>query len=226
MSKGLDEKLFNMLYNKFVSKVIWRGEMADKPRITKRSYRLKVDEDDLKSDVRAEFSGESTVDALDEIINEFAKDEVFPPVSAEKEVLEADVLPDWIDDKETENLIIPEVVDEVDAQEISELPEPPPQEKPKIQLDELTLSVKNLLRTIVKLSEVDVFMEYGFFDDKYVVPEEYLKIFSSAGVDEIAKMAKKLKTEGLLKVEQTGEIFAYPFMKRIALTELGFEEIA
>lgn len=190
----------------------------DKPRIIKRTYRLKIDESDYESKIRAEFSKDASVDVLPEIQEEQKTDNIPLHTSSISDSLES-VFPS---EEEEE---IEEATVEAAIQEMPDLEEYLSEEKPVHQYEQLSLSEENLLRTIVNLSEIDVFLEHGFFDDKYVVPDEFKNIFSSVGIDEIIELTKRLKTEGLLKVEQTGEIFAYPFLKRIALTELGLERI-
>ncbi|MCK5743337.1 MAG: hypothetical protein KAH30_01205, partial [Caldisericia bacterium] len=80
-------------------------------------------------------------------------------------------------------------------------------------------------KMIQKFGREEIFISYGFFDNKYIVPEEISNTFIESDED-IIKLTKLLKQKGLLTDKQDGEIFGYPFIKKIIISRLGEEKLA
>ncbi len=89
----------------------------------------------------------------------------------------------------------------------------------------LPLSEINLLKLIEDFTPMNIYIQYGFFDNQYDIPTE---ISSSliASEEDIVAMIKKVKGYGLLVDKQEDGIFGYPFKKKLVLSTVGKEKIS
>jgi len=213
----------------------WTGaKNMESPKIVKRTYELDVEPTKRLDKIFDEFEDmlsrkpEETVvkptppvveKITEKIVVEIPNEQIIIP-----DIIESPTEMPKVEVESTQESVEVETATDVAEMkpeiEIELSPEPEPVKKISgIKLDEMIL-----LKVIQKFGREEIFISYGFFDNKYIVPEEISNTFIESDGD-IIKSAKLLKRNGLLTDKQDGEIFGYPFIKRIVISRLGEEQL-
>jgi hypothetical protein len=214
----------------------WTGaKNMESPKIVKRTYELDVEPTKRLDKVFDEFEDMLSRKSEETVVKPT------PPVVekiTEKIVVEIPneqiIIPDIIESPTEMPKVgiesVPKLVEAETATDTGKMKpeieiEAPPEPEPVKKISGIKLDEMILLKVIQKFGREEIFISYGFFDNKYIMPEEISNTFIESDGD-IIKSAKLLKRNGLLTDKQDGEIFGYPFIKKIIISRLGEEKLA
>jgi len=85
-------------------------------------------------------------------------------------------------------------------------------------------SEEKILAWIDEFALRNIYIKFGFFDGKFDIPSEFTIEFKG-DEQKVVDLVGLLKKSGLVTAVDDGEIFAYPFKKRIVLTSIGRERL-
>ncbi len=214
----------------------WRGAKdMESPKIVKRTYELDVEPTKRLDQIFDEF--EDILNRKPEKIGAKPTPSVVEKIP-EKIVIETPneqtVIPDIIESPtEVPKVEVESSLESVEVETATDIGkmkpeieiEAPPEPEPVKKISGIKLDETILLKMIQKFGREEIFISYGFFDNKYTVPEEISNTFIESDED-IIKSTKLLKRNGLLTDKQDSEIFGYPFIKKIIISRLGGEKLA